>query len=66
MHAERISLALTRIETAASRIREAARGDLVPPAEPGSPDVEARYEALRQETTSALAELDQLIARLES
>jgi len=66
MHADRISLALTRIETAAARISRAARTESQ--ADTGAADgtdTSAQYQALRRETASALEELDQLIARLE-
>lgn len=62
MHADRISIALSRIEAAALRIRDAAQ----PPHRAGETDHGARYEALRREAASALAELDELIAGLES
>jgi len=62
MHADRISLALNRIETAALRIKEAAR----PRASATGQEPDSRYQALREEATEVLAELDQLIARLES
>jgi hypothetical protein len=67
MQSDRISMALTRIEAATLRITQAARagrasgggdGD-------GDGDADAKYEALRREAASALAELDQLIARIE-
>jgi hypothetical protein len=66
MHVDRISLALTRIETAAVRIQQAAwsRGALAGHASAASDD-EARYRALREEAASALAEIDQLILQLE-
>jgi len=60
MHVDRISLALTRIETAARRIQEAARSERAP-----ASDDSGRYQALREEAASALAELDQLIVQLE-
>jgi len=65
MHVDRVSLALTRIETAATRIRESAGVDRAPVEVDGAANQDMRYQALRREAASALAELDQLIARLE-
>jgi len=62
MHVDRISLALSRIETATLRIKEAARPGR---AQAGAAEPDGRYQALREEAVEALAELDQLIARLE-
>ena len=66
MHVDRISLALTRIETAATRIRESAGVDRASDETVGAANQDTRLQALRREAASALAELDQLIARLES
>lgn len=62
MHVDRISIALTRIETAALRITEAVRDQAAP-----QPAVEdERFQELRREATTALAELDKLIGQLEA
>jgi len=61
MHVDRISLALTRIETAALRIQDAARSERAL----AGGDEAGRYHALRKEAAGALAELDRLIVQLE-
>lgn len=61
MHVDRLSLALTRIETAAHRIKRVAQ----PGQGSANADLELRYAALRREASSVLADLDELIARLE-
>ena len=65
MHADRISMALTRIETAAARISHAAQSGRADSRADGMDDAGAQYQALRREAATALAELDQLIAGLE-
>lgn len=67
MEDERIASALARIEAAANRIEAAASApiassnDITP-----DPQLIQRYENLRREARSALAELDGLIESLES
>jgi hypothetical protein len=63
MQSDRVSMALTRIEAATLRITQAARTGRASGDSDG--DRDAKYEALRREAASALAELDQLIARLD-
>ena len=60
MTGDRIAQALARIDAAAARIEAAARGS-------GAPDDELarKYEALRHEAGTALAELDRLIGALD-
>jgi hypothetical protein len=61
MHGDRISLALSRIEAATRRIKSASRDPSPSPAFVADPGC----EMLRQEAKAVLAELDQLIERLE-
>lgn len=66
MEGERILRALSRIEAAAARIECA--GLQRPPSsdQPGDPEFERKYNALRSETGAALVELDRLIGTLET
>lgn len=65
MEGERILRALSRIEAAAARI-ERANLQRPPLSDgPGDPELERKYNALRGETASALAELDRLIGALD-
>jgi hypothetical protein len=61
MDGDRIERALARIEAASRRIEAAATR----PAGNGDPGLERKYEALRGEAGSALAELDRLLGALE-
>jgi len=62
MLADRITLALDRIDRAASRIENAAASR----DGPGGTVPAERYDALRDEAARALAELDVLIGQLAS
>jgi hypothetical protein len=66
VHADRISLALSRIETATHRIGQAARAGHGPDGSDAAPGEDPRFTALRKEAAAALADLDKLIARLEA
>ena len=61
MDGDRIARALARIEAAAGRIEAAAQA---PPRSAGDPDLARKYDALRREAGTALAELDELIGSL--
>ena len=61
MAGDRIAQALARIDAAATRIEGAARR---PTSASGDPELERRYEALRDEAGAALADLDRLIGTL--
>ena len=61
MAGDRIAQALARIDAAAARIEAAAHR---PSPGSGDPDLERKYQALRDETGAALAELDRLIGAL--
>lgn len=65
MEGERILRALSRIEAAAARIERAAHELPSQSDPPSDPELERRYDKLRQETGAALAELDRLIGALE-
>jgi hypothetical protein len=62
MDGERISRALARIGAAASRIEAAAHA---PAGSRPDGELQRKYEALRNEAGSALADLDRLIGTLE-
>lgn len=62
MEDERISRAMARIDAAAKRIEAAASRMSVPDADP---DLAARHERLKQEASSALAQIDMLIEALD-
>ena len=63
MAGDRIARAMARIEAAAQRIEAAAKR----PAGGGDdPELAGKYEALREEASAALADLDRLIGSLES
>ena len=61
MAGNRITEALARIDAAAGRI-EAAAGRPLP--DNGDAGLERKYEALRSETSAALADLDRVIGAL--
>lgn len=61
MDSDRLARAMARIEAAATRIEAAAASSSA-----GDPQIQAKYDALRNETGAALADLDTLIARLEA
>ena len=61
MAGDRISQALARIDAAAERIEAAASARS---SAAGDPELQRRYEALRDEAGAALAELDRLIGTL--
>ena len=63
MEGSRIEQAVQRIETALARIGEAA--DTLRPAPPSVSSLVVRHENLREQVTSSLKELDELIERLE-
>ena len=64
MDGDRIERALARIEAASRRIETAAaRGGSAGAG--GDPELQSRYEALRSEAGSALAELDRLLGAIE-
>jgi hypothetical protein len=60
MDGDRTASAMARIESALARIEAAAAARPAP-----SPDLQARYDALRQEASAALALIDNLIGGLE-
>ncbi len=59
MNGDRIARALARIESASGRIEAAA-----PRVQASDPELSRKYEALRDETGRALADLDQLIGQI--
>ena len=61
MAGDRIAQALDRIDAAASRIEAAVRNGA---SAGGDPELDRKYQALRNEAGAALAELDQLIGTL--
>jgi hypothetical protein len=63
MAGDRIAQALARIEAAASRI-EAAAARPAPAFDAGDPELARKYETLRHEAGTALADLDRLIGSL--
>ncbi|WP_338244584.1 hypothetical protein [Aurantiacibacter hainanensis] len=65
MEGDRISRALARIDAASARI-EAAVARRQPASAPSDPDLQARYDRLRDEAKGALAEVDALIESLSS
>jgi len=64
MAGDRIAQALARIDAAADRIGAAA-SSRASGAKPGHADLASKYETLRNEVGSALAELDRLIGSLD-
>ena len=67
MNGDRIARALARIEAAAGRIDAAGRNRASnDPTLETKPDLDLKYAALRDETAGALAEIDRLIAGLET
>ena len=64
MAGDRIAQALARIDAAAGRIEAAASGS-VRASGAGDSEIASKYDALRGETSAALAELDHLIGSLE-
>ena len=63
MEGSRIEQAVQRIETALARIGEAA--ETLRPAPPSVSSLVVRHENLREQVTSSLRDLDELIERLE-
>ena len=63
MEGSRIEQAVQRIETALARIGEAA--DTLRPAPPSVSSLVVRHENLREQVTSSLRDLDELIEGLE-
>ena len=64
MAGDRIAQALARIDAAAGRIEAAASGSASTRGD-GNSNISSKYDALRSETSAALAELDRLIGSLE-
>jgi len=64
MAGDRIAQALARIDAAADRIAAAVSGSAGTPGD-GDSKISNKYDALRSETSAALAELDRLIGSLE-
>jgi hypothetical protein len=65
MDGERIGRAIDRIEAAARRIGAAASRPSQSVNSQGDPELQSKYEALRSEAGSALAELDRLLVALD-
>ncbi|MBT2133585.1 hypothetical protein KK137_04485 [Croceibacterium sp. LX-88] len=64
MAGDRIAQALARIDAAANRIEAAARSSAGSGG--GDPELQQKYEVLRDEAGAVLGELDRLIGKLES
>jgi hypothetical protein len=56
---------MARIEAASRRIEAAAARPALPTAPAGDPEIQRKYDALRHEAGTALAELDRLLGALE-
>lgn len=65
MEGERIQRALARIEAAAARIDRASSQRPLDSSPGGDPELEQKYQDLRNEAGAALAELDRLLGALE-
>jgi hypothetical protein len=63
MDGDRIEKALARIEAASRRI-EAAASRRSPATAEGDPELQRKYDALREQAGTALAELDRLLGAL--
>jgi hypothetical protein len=57
---------MARIEAASRRIEAAAARPALPVSSAGDPELQRKYDALRNEAGTALAELDRLLGALEA
>ena len=64
MDGDRIERALARIEAASQRIEAASARPASPAPAAGDPELQRKYDKLRNETGAALAELDRLLGAL--